>query len=508
MHLETEGRFDFTDPIQKYIRGFEFAVLAVGIGYADNGGPQTVLEQIVCITAMLVVGSVYAYILGSICGIVSNIDPATAEYRQKMDHLNAFMAEIYLPMDMRVRYREYFQNIRHMLRQNHYDHLLEDMSPRLQEDMATFQHGSWVRNVSFFNCGNENEEHRFVTKIALNLALEAYAAKEHIFTIGQPADKLYIVQRGLVGCRGRVLHGGRIFGEDMILHASRRSYEVFVLVFVNVYFLSKTKLTRILDEGQFSLTKATIRVAAIRMSLKHEFVLMTALRKVRPGYVPMTKEQIEYWKEYYRQVSNKEIKPKAPHEHPTLSGVNDKPKPFKVEQFHEIKAEMVRRGSSYIERSMWDKHDEHDSKVDKNAVTQIEIAGGSSALPPLKSPERRNPQLGAAPVSGPPLVNGPPLEASTAEMEVGVLSKALVDTGAHISDARSQIVSIQTSAAATPLALATTERRIDELQAQIASIEKNMTKKMDIVISLLQGNQLERTGEIESKSEDSSTAKE
>ena len=86
-----------------------------------------------------------------------------------MDHLNAFMAEIYLPQEMRARYRDYFQNIRHLLRQRHYDHLLEDMSPRLREDIANYQHGGWVSQVTFFCCGDDDEEHRFVTKIALNL---------------------------------------------------------------------------------------------------------------------------------------------------------------------------------------------------------------------------------------------------------------------------------------------------------------------------------------------------
>jgi hypothetical protein len=104
LSFRTEGRFDYDDPLQKYIRGFEFAILALGVGYGQ-AVPQTVTEQVTAIFCILVFGSVYAYVLGSICGIVSNTDPATAEYRQKMDHLNAFMAEIYLPQDMRVRYR-------------------------------------------------------------------------------------------------------------------------------------------------------------------------------------------------------------------------------------------------------------------------------------------------------------------------------------------------------------------------------------------------------------------
>lgn len=211
LHERTEGRFNLSS-LQKCIRGFEFAILAIGVVYGQ-AIPQTVVERIVAMFCILVFGSVYAYILGSICGLVSNTDPATAEYRLKMDQLNAYMAEIYLPQEMRIRYRDYFQYIRHLLRQRHFDHLLDDMSPRLREDVAVFQHGGWVKSITFFNCGNDEEQQQFVTKIALNLDLVAYAPKEAIFTPGDRADKLYIVQRGLIGCRGRVLSAGRTFGK-------------------------------------------------------------------------------------------------------------------------------------------------------------------------------------------------------------------------------------------------------------------------------------------------------
>jgi hypothetical protein len=201
-----------------------------------------------------------------------------------------------------------------------------------------------VKTIEFFNCGNVEEQQRFVTKIALNLGLEAYAPKENIFGPGDRADKLYIVQRGLIGCRGRVLSAGRTFGEDMILHDSRRTYEVFVLVFVNVYFLSQEKLRYILDSSQFAHTERTIRAAAIRMCFRNELKQITTLRKLSPGYEAMTKEELEYWKDYYRAIAREEIQPLQMHEHPKHIRTNTLP--FKVEQYHHLKARMRASGNS------------------------------------------------------------------------------------------------------------------------------------------------------------------
>ena len=45
-------------------------------------------------------------------------------------------------------------------------------------------------------------------------------------------------------------------------------------------------------------TERTIRKAAIRMSLRKELLLISAVRKASPSYIPMRKDQIAYWKEY------------------------------------------------------------------------------------------------------------------------------------------------------------------------------------------------------------------
>ena len=41
---------------------------------------------------MLVGGSTYAYLIGDICGVLSNTDPATTEFKNTMDTLNKCVA--------------------------------------------------------------------------------------------------------------------------------------------------------------------------------------------------------------------------------------------------------------------------------------------------------------------------------------------------------------------------------------------------------------------------------
>ena len=57
-------------------------------------------------SAMLLLGSsVWAYIIGSACGIVATLDPARIEYRQTMDEINYFCKDQNIPPDLTVKLR-------------------------------------------------------------------------------------------------------------------------------------------------------------------------------------------------------------------------------------------------------------------------------------------------------------------------------------------------------------------------------------------------------------------
>ena len=84
------------------------------IGYGDVTG-VTNAELFLNLICMLLGSAVYAYIVGSICGIIALMDQATSQFHQNMDELNLYMAENNLPQEMRVRLREYFQYCKQML---------------------------------------------------------------------------------------------------------------------------------------------------------------------------------------------------------------------------------------------------------------------------------------------------------------------------------------------------------------------------------------------------------
>mmetsp|Transcript_47020 Transcript_47020/g.112706 ORF Transcript_47020/g.112706 Transcript_47020/m.112706 type:complete len:721 (+) Transcript_47020:374-2536(+) len=257
-------------PFDLYMSCVYVAIIALPMGVGDIV-PVTTAERVLCIAMMLIGGSIYAYVIGAICGVVSTRDPATTEFHQTMDHLNTFLAEINTPQKKRREIREYFHHCRQLFRSQYYHELLYQMSPKLRGDIALHCHRQWVEQITFFRAESEEERSLFITHIALTLKLEAYAPKELIIKTGEFTEKMYIIQRGLVARLGRVLGAGRFFGEDVILHNSRRNYFVRVLTYLDVYSLSKTDLEDILENGDFPQTRRIIRQSAIRLALTREF---------------------------------------------------------------------------------------------------------------------------------------------------------------------------------------------------------------------------------------------
>ena len=138
------------------------------------------------------------------------MDQATSKYNQQMDELNLHMAENHMPNNLRVRLREYFQYSKQLNRQRYYQALLHEMSPALRGEVANFINAVRLENIEFFNPPRlpDAEREQFCTDISLQLVLEVYALQEVIVRVGEPTEKFYLLQRGVMASRGRIIGTG------------------------------------------------------------------------------------------------------------------------------------------------------------------------------------------------------------------------------------------------------------------------------------------------------------
>lgn len=225
--------------------------------------------------AMLFVGSsMWAYIIGSACGIIATLDPARIEFRQTMDEINYFVSDQSLSDDLAVKLRAYFRNTIHYVRSRRYDRLLQKMSTRLRGDAAFEMCRLKMRKVPYLV--HPELEPEFMCNLSIKYATTVYSRLERV-----PCTNLFVVERGVVAKRGRLGLVGSCFGMDLILSNDnlRDIGDAIALTFVQTISLTQDDIFSLLPE--YPKAYVIVRKAALRMALVRALVKASNLVKTQ-----------------------------------------------------------------------------------------------------------------------------------------------------------------------------------------------------------------------------------
>ena len=210
---------------------------------------------------MLLTGSsVWAYVIGSACGIIATLDPSRIEFRQTLDELNYFCREQCLPEELAVKLRSYFRNTMHLIRSRRYDALLQKMSVRLRGDAAFRMCEFRLRSVPFLV--HPDLEPEFMCNLAIKYNTNVYSRLERV-----PCSDLFVVERGVVAKHGKLGVAGTCFGKDVILanEALRDIGDAIALTFVQTISLTQRDIFDLLPD--YPMAYVIVRKAALRMAL-------------------------------------------------------------------------------------------------------------------------------------------------------------------------------------------------------------------------------------------------
>lgn len=278
--------------VKIYVAAFYFCSYTMtSVGYGDIG-PKNILERGVCIMIILVSGLCWAYILGEVCGIVSDMNAEAQSFRKKMDNLNFMMQERSLSTSLRMRLRSYFISNKSSVKHLTQKQLLHGMSPSLQGEVSMALNGDWLRKVSFLNgflqeaaeamsnlhCADYEGYRACVSDVARTLDTSSYAQGE----IFGEVHVLYILYKGLVGMNSRVLKQGSVWGEDFVLSDSSvvKKPMSTALTYVEVIFLTRESFMEVVLQHRMSCPALSLRTRqfCVRVAVRRG-ILSYAMKK-------------------------------------------------------------------------------------------------------------------------------------------------------------------------------------------------------------------------------------
>jgi hypothetical protein len=269
---------DFS-PRAVYLSALYYAIATItSIGYGDVT-PQNMNEMLFAVGCMFIGGILWAFCLGSFCGIVATLDPDTAAHNQTLDAANRMMVDRHLPREMRHKIRRFFMQSRALRTSQSYLSLLGQLSPMLQREVARESNSRWLAHVMWLQGVSED----FVCMVARRMVPLMFSGGEHIPNkistllkeIVLPLELrfkdhpmcMYVLARGVCTFSGQVLTIGAAWHTDCLLSNAdlRRETQAVALTYVEAACLPVPILLDILEE--FPMDYWLIRRANIFLAL-------------------------------------------------------------------------------------------------------------------------------------------------------------------------------------------------------------------------------------------------
>ena len=217
------------------------------VGYGDLT-PETSLQKLYAIGVMLLGVGLYAFLIGNIASLVSNLDPLRVAHLEQRERLDAFVRYRALPLDLRRRIQSYHDYLWEQRLVVDEDAVLDQLPPSLRQAVALHLRRDLVEGVPLFQSAPDE----FRREVALQMHSFVALPGDEIVRAGQPGREMYVIARGTVevfdeaGRPIRRLHGGDFFGEVALVQDGPRTATVRAVTATDLYVLDRVMYERVL----------------------------------------------------------------------------------------------------------------------------------------------------------------------------------------------------------------------------------------------------------------------
>jgi CRP-like cAMP-binding protein len=257
----TEG-LQNSDTASRYIRSLYWVIVTTTtVGFGDIT-PNRNIEYVFTMFVMILGASTYAFLIGNVASLVSNIDSAKAGFWNRVDSVTQYLRARRVPPDVTEHVHNYYEYIWTRNRGASEKALFHDLPKSLRLEVILHLTSELLDGVPLFRRSSSALRNELLKALEPQIAIPQSA----IVSEGEIGDGLYFVSRGtidVVSNNGDTMHGqlerGDYFGDLSLLLGERRTASAIANTYCDVFFLSKNDFERIKREyPEFKETLKTV----------------------------------------------------------------------------------------------------------------------------------------------------------------------------------------------------------------------------------------------------------
>lgn len=240
-----------SDSFTQYIRSLYWAITTMTtVGYGDIT-PNRNIEYIFTMIVMMLGASMYAFIIGNIASLISNIDAAKASFRNKIEAISQYLRSRNVPHNLNEQVRSYYEYLWAHHRGVKEDVLFDDLPGPLRLEVLLYLTRELLEKVPLFKYCSPTLRN----VLLMALRPQTYAPEGYIAREGEIGKEIYFISRGSVEItsdEGKntygTLEGGDYFGDLSLILGEKRTGAVRALSYCEIFILTRDDFNRIKKE--------------------------------------------------------------------------------------------------------------------------------------------------------------------------------------------------------------------------------------------------------------------
>jgi hypothetical protein len=232
----------------QYIRSLYWTITTMTtVGYGDIT-PARTGEYIVAAGVMLLGASLYAFIIGSVASLLSNLQASKSRHWERLQAVSQYLHQRGVPKELNERVRNYYEYVWDRYGGTREGALLEDLPEALRLEAMLYLASDVVDSVPLFRHSSALLHNQLLT----SLRSESLSPGSYIVREGERGSAIYFVTEGtaeiLLESAGRcygTFSTGDYFGHLSLMLGELRTASVRALDYCEVLVLSADHFNRI-----------------------------------------------------------------------------------------------------------------------------------------------------------------------------------------------------------------------------------------------------------------------